>query len=299
MKIDNVTLFEEDFSKVEDFNSIIERRYPNFKVDAHIFDNTYLKTVKNTQGLSEHECIFVALKGFLEEISKDETKRKKPIVIYDAFFLFDEGKNISELYEYMSNTNRPIFIHVPKGSNLNFKKGDKQKMVKILEDSLGNKYMFEYQCDIKAEVNENGDIITYNPADKYKKKASTNLNDYGNSEFCYLSKMNLCKDSGVYAVYEDDKLIYIGRAKNLCSRWSRVNYGAISPKNCYLGGQSTNCKINSYICERLKEGKKLELYFYKAEEYINVESVLLDKYSNGLSLNKQKSNHSRKQTKEV
>ncbi len=118
--IDNVTLFEEDFSKVEDFNSFIERRYPNFKNDADIFDNTYYKTIKNTYGLSQHEYIFEALKGFLEKISKDETESEKPIVIYDAFFLFDEGKNVSELYEYMFNTNRPIFIHVPKGINLTF-----------------------------------------------------------------------------------------------------------------------------------------------------------------------------------
>lgn len=120
MKIDNVTLFEEDFSKVEDFNLFIESVYPNFKVDADIFDNTYLKTVKNTQGLSQHERVFEALKGFLEEISKEDGKSEKPIVIYDAFFLFDEGKNVSELYEYMSNMNRPIFIHVPKGINLTF-----------------------------------------------------------------------------------------------------------------------------------------------------------------------------------
>ncbi|MBQ8196893.1 MAG: hypothetical protein IJZ73_02410 [Clostridia bacterium] len=120
MTIDNVTLFEEDFSKVEDFNSFIEKRYPNFKVDADIFDSAYYKTIKNTHGLSEHEYIYRALKGFLEKILKDETKCEKPIVIYDAFFLFDEGKNVSELYEYMSKTDRPIFIHVPKGINLTF-----------------------------------------------------------------------------------------------------------------------------------------------------------------------------------
>lgn len=120
MKKDNVTFFEEDFSKVEEFNSFIESIYPNFKNDADIFDDTYLKTVKNTHGLSEHERVFEALKGFVEKTSKDETKSEKPIVIYDAFFLFDEGKCVTELYEYMSNTNRPIFIHVPKGINLTF-----------------------------------------------------------------------------------------------------------------------------------------------------------------------------------
>ena len=76
--------------------------------------------VKNTQGLSEHKYIFEALKGFLEKVLRDKTESDKPIVIYDAFFHFDEGKNVSELYEYMFNTNRPIFIHVPKGFNFSF-----------------------------------------------------------------------------------------------------------------------------------------------------------------------------------
>ena len=120
MKIDNVTLFEEVFSKVEEFNSFIESRYPNFRSDADIFDNTYYKTIKNTRGLSQHEHVLEAVKRFLEEISKEDGKSEKPIVIYDAFFLFDEGKCVTELYEYMLKTNRPIFIHVPKGSNLNF-----------------------------------------------------------------------------------------------------------------------------------------------------------------------------------
>ena len=120
MKIDNVTLFEEDFSKVEDFNSFIESRYPNFKNDADIFDNTYYNTIKNIHRLSEHECIFVALKEFLEKVLRDKTESDKPIVVYDAFFHFDEGKNVNGLYKYMFNTNRPIFIHVPKGINLTF-----------------------------------------------------------------------------------------------------------------------------------------------------------------------------------
>ena len=99
MKIDNVTFFKEELSKVEDFNSFIESRYPNFKDDADIFDTTYYNTIKNTRGLSQHEYIFEALKGFLEKILKDERESEKPIVIYDAFFLFDEGKNVNKLYD--------------------------------------------------------------------------------------------------------------------------------------------------------------------------------------------------------
>lgn len=45
-----------------------------------------------------------------------ERNGEKPIVIYDAFSLFDEGKNVSELYECMLKTNRPILVHVPEGT---------------------------------------------------------------------------------------------------------------------------------------------------------------------------------------
>ena len=120
MKKDNVTFIEEDFSKVEDFNLFIESVYPNFKVDADIFDDTYYKTIKNTHGLSQHEHVFQTLKGFLEKVLRDKTESDKPIVIYDAFFHFDEGKSVSELYECMLKTKRPIFVHVPKGINLTF-----------------------------------------------------------------------------------------------------------------------------------------------------------------------------------
>ena len=118
MQKDNIIFFEDDYSRVKEFNSFIESKYPNFKNNADIFDNTYYQTIRNTNGLSQHEHVFKALKEFLEKISKDKTAGKKPIVIYDAFFLFDEGKNVSELYEYTVNMNRPIFIHVPRGINI-------------------------------------------------------------------------------------------------------------------------------------------------------------------------------------
>ena len=115
MEKDNIIFFEEDYSMVKEFNLFIENRYPNFKIDADIFDNAYYKSIKNTNRLSEHEHVFEVLKGFLEKILKDKTGTEKPIVIYDAFFLFDEGKDVSELYEYMFKANRPVFVHVSRG----------------------------------------------------------------------------------------------------------------------------------------------------------------------------------------
>lgn len=83
-------------------------------------------------------------------------------------------------------------------------------------------------------------------------------------------------------------MVYIGRAKNLAERWSKVNYGSISPRNCFKGGQSTNCKMNNYIYEESRKGAKLELYFYETDSYVDVEKVLLKSCSSTLPLNKQK-----------
>lgn len=149
-------------------------------------------------------------------------------------------------------------------------------------------YVFDYIDEIKPERYVNGNIITYNPKERYAKKSVVNLNKYGNLDFCRFTVNNLPAKSGVYALYEDDILIYIGRAKNLSIRWGKMNYGSISPKNCYVGGQSTNCKVNNYIYGAAKSGKKLELYIYVTQNYIQVEKQLLSAYANHLKLNNQK-----------
>lgn len=40
----------------------------------------------------------------------------------------------------------------------------------------------------------------------------------------------------------------------------RRGYSVIDPRNCYKGGQSTNCRINSRIRERLLAGSHLSLW---------------------------------------
>ena len=149
-------------------------------------------------------------------------------------------------------------------------------------------YEFVYQAKIEPEKDAQGNIISYNPASRYKKKDGCELNPYGHLSFCRFNLDKLPKTSGVYALYTNGQLVYIGRAKNFADRWSRVNYGNISPKNCYVGGQNTNCKINNYIFETIKNGKTVELYFYETENYKAVEKELLLAYAQNLPLNKQK-----------
>ncbi len=158
----------------------------------------------------------------------------------------------------------------------------------MMKKSLGHVFDFDYVDEIMPKKGLDGNIITYNPKDRYNKKSTTNLNKYGNLNFCCFSVNNLPAKSGVYALYEDDNLVYIGRAKNLYVRWGKTNYGSISPKNCYVGGQSTNCKVNNYIYEAAKAGKKLELYIYVTQDYIQVEKQLLAAYAKNLKLNTKK-----------
>lgn len=58
----------------------------------------------------------------------------------------------------------------------------------------------------------------------------------------------------------DEEVIYTGITRNLQRRWSPLGYSRIHPRNCYLGGQSTHCKINSGILRETLAGHVLRLW---------------------------------------
>ena len=72
----------------------------------------------------------------------------------------------------------------------------------------------------------------------------------------------------------DNAIIYIGETENLSQRFN-IGYGNISPRNCYVGGQSTNCKMNKIVLELYEQGKIIDLYFYETKDYKSVELDLL------------------------
>jgi hypothetical protein len=55
-----------------------------------------------------------------------------------------------------------------------------------------------------------------------------------------------------------------------------MGYGNISPRNCYVGGQPTNCRINSLILEMYKRGSQIELLFYETRDRFNIERTLIN-----------------------
>ncbi|MBW1953805.1 MAG: hypothetical protein JRI66_12130 [Deltaproteobacteria bacterium] len=59
-------------------------------------------------------------------------------------------------------------------------------------------------------------------------------------------------------------IYYVGKANDLGDRFNN-QYGKIFPRNCYEGGQTTNCRINNLILEESEKNSKIELYFFECK----------------------------------
>ena len=140
---------------------------------------------------------------------------------------------------------------------------------------IGN-YVFCFVETI-CPVTENGVIAHFQPQHRYVNKKGLQLHQHGEGSFCKFKLRNASESSGVYAwiIQGERQPIYIGRAVNLKKRFN-TGYGNISPKNCFVGGQTTNCKMNKVVLQKYSEGKKIDVYFYATPNYTAVEKELLD-----------------------
>lgn len=121
-------------------------------------------------------------------------------------------------------------------------------------------YKFKFLTEIVPDKNENGKVIEINYTDQAQKNGDE-LNKYGGMSFCTFSLNIEENKQGLYALYIDDILQYVGETSNLKSRWGKAGYSSISYGNSLKGGQITNCMVNAYICDGAKRGKKIKLYF--------------------------------------
>lgn len=121
-------------------------------------------------------------------------------------------------------------------------------------------YLFKEICSIKPR-GEEGKILIYFPQKGYQNIDNKSLHKYGKGSFCKFTIPRQYKNlAGIYILMIENKIIYIGKCINLLSRFN-IGYGSISPRNCFIGGQSTNCKINKNILNITKEGKNIKLFF--------------------------------------
>jgi excinuclease UvrABC nuclease subunit len=84
---------------------------------------------------------------------------------------------------------------------------------------------------------------------------------------------NLPEASGVYAIFLDGSLKYVGRALNLKKRF--YDYGHIAPRKCYRNGQSTNVAMNKRVREALHVGGKIAVFIRETADYVALEAVMI------------------------
>jgi len=134
-------------------------------------------------------------------------------------------------------------------------------------------YEFCYLQDLMPQCNEAGNIIKFYPQNDYHNMMNLPLSNHGEGAFCRFSiKAEDCP--GVYLWVVDEQIIYIGETASLRQRFN-MGYCNISPRNCYIGGQSTNCKMNKVVLNLYEQGKIVNLYFYNTTDYKRVELDLL------------------------
>jgi hypothetical protein len=138
--------------------------------------------------------------------------------------------------------------------------------------------LFGFVTRITPLTDDSGKLCLYRPHIRYKGKGMALL-DFGEGPFC---KFSISSDwagiSGVYAIFADDKLLYIGRTVDFRKRFS-AGYGNISPRNCYVGGQSTNCKLNHLILREILSDKHINLFFAETTDYDRIEHTLIAQFN--------------------
>ncbi|MCP3867758.1 MAG: GIY-YIG nuclease family protein [Gammaproteobacteria bacterium] len=134
---------------------------------------------------------------------------------------------------------------------------------------------FQFICVIEPVRNSQGSLEKFWPHQRYENVHGLSLNKYGAGPFCRFDVPNARLEEGVYAVTLDGGVVYIGESKNLSSRWGSAGYGAIQPRNCFEGGQSTNCKVNNLILQSVESGKVVELWFLAIRDRKGVEANLI------------------------
>lgn len=111
------------------------------------------------------------------------------------------------------------------------------------------------------------------PQSRYVNDGNLPLNKYGAGPFCKFKVPSNISIAGVYAISVDHDVRYIGETIDLSSRYN-MGYGNVSPRNCFSGGQETNCRLNNLILQAVDAGCQVDLWFFPTDEYKLIEADL-------------------------
>jgi hypothetical protein len=134
-------------------------------------------------------------------------------------------------------------------------------------------YDFQHVGDIEPIAAADGSVRQFMPQGRYKNARMLPLNKYGAGPFCKFTISNRFRTSGVYFLMIADEIRYVGECANLSARFN-AGYGNISPKNCFKGGQETNCRLNNLVFLAAAAEERISLWFFPTADYKSMEAVL-------------------------
>jgi hypothetical protein len=134
-------------------------------------------------------------------------------------------------------------------------------------------YDFELICEIAPQKNPDGTVKRLMPQSQYENLANIPLNKYGKGPFCKFQILSHNELRGVYIFTVDDKIQYVGECEKFSSRFN-MGYGNISPRNCFKGGQETNCRLNNLVYRAATTGETILLWFLPTADHKKVEAEL-------------------------
>lgn len=122
---------------------------------------------------------------------------------------------------------------------------------------------------------QGGRPLRFMPQSRYEQRVSTPLNAHGSGPFCGFRVSRATHEAGVYALTVDGSVAYVGRCQDLARRFGSNGYGGISPKNCYKGGQPTNCKVNHATLMAIEAGSIVEVWFRATDKGATLEAEMI------------------------
>lgn len=136
-------------------------------------------------------------------------------------------------------------------------------------------YEFGWIGAIEPDRDSFGVVREFMPQSRYRNARASPINEHGAGPFCRFTVARGVHSPGVYVLTVNGQTMYVGKCRDLAERFGPRGYGAIQPKNCFVGGQSTNCKINNLVLRHAKRGQTIELWFHTTDEATSVERDLI------------------------
>lgn len=262
------------------------------------------------KNLADYYLVMTGPDGALES-SKGKTR---PLIISQVF-LFNMNKLVSELkvrgvkigiatsirkltWEsamiYPVQRNSELILIEKQMERLSlFNKPHARTRINSTERGVdGN--IFTKVCEIRPILEKDGTIYIEKPYLRYRNTKNLELHKYGSGPFCSFSiPLAYNGMAGVYGLQVNGEWAYIGKTIDLGRRYNQ-EYGNISPRNCFVSGPETTCRINNQILLEAEKGSSIILFFHESDDSDRIETELIGNLNPPWNRTKKRSLGSRK-----